>query len=124
MDVTERFYSTPEKAPCFWLALAQMYSQRVLEAEDATPTLSVCFHLSTTVLIDKTSFPDVITSRAHMLTSLRHPLLAASITECKTKIFKTLRLLNTTLNVTQDLISGLINVHPNKIITNDKNRAG
>ena len=72
MDVTECFYSTPEKkAPCFW-HIGKCTARECWRRRCHPSLTSVCFHLSTTVLIDKTSFPDVITSRAHMLTSLRH----------------------------------------------------
>lgn len=87
-DVTECFYSTPEKkAPCFWHT--GKCTARECSRRRCHPSFtSVCFHLSTTVLIDKTSFPDVITSRAHMPTSLRHHCWLPASQSCKTKIFK------------------------------------
>lgn len=87
-DVTECFYSTPGKrAPWFWHTGKCRARER--SRRRCHPSLtSVCFHLSTTVLIDKTSFPDVIPSRAHMLTSLRHHCWLPAEQSCKTKIFK------------------------------------
>lgn len=74
MEVTECFHSTHEKKkkpPCFWHT-GKCTARECLRQRCHPSLTSVCFHLSTTVLIDKTSFPDVIPSRAHMLTSLRH----------------------------------------------------
>lgn len=71
MDVTERFIPPLKKSSLFWHT-GKCTARECWRARCHPSLTSVCFHLSTTVLIDKTSFPDVITSRAHMLTSLRH----------------------------------------------------